>query len=76
MTAAAVGPNADTAMPKLPGKVGLHPGGATPVGEIFSVTACGNATGFAATTAARVRIAREYFILSKFMTRTKWIRIT
>lgn len=76
LTAAAVGPNADTAMPKLPGNVGLHPGGATPVGDIFSVTACGNATGFAATMAARVRIAREYCILSKLMAQIKWIRIT
>ena len=65
MTAAAVGANADTAMPKLPGKVGLHPGGAAPVGEIFSVTAWGNANGFAATMAARARIARKYCILSK-----------
>lgn len=77
MTAAAVGLNADAAMPKLPAKVGLHSGGAVPVGDIFCVTACGNANGFAVTVTARARIAREYCILSILLiARSKWIRIT
>lgn len=69
MTAAAVGLKADTAIPKLPEKVTLHPGGAAPVGEIFAVTACGNATGFAVTMAATARIAREYCIMSILVAR-------
>lgn len=69
LTAAAVGPNADTAIPKLPEKASLHPGGAAPVGEIFAVTACGNATGFAVTMAATARIAREYCIMSILVAR-------
>lgn len=63
LTAAAVGANADTAIPKLPTKVGLHPAGAAPLGDIFWVTACGNATGFAVTMATKARIARECCML-------------
>ncbi len=49
------------AIPKLPTKVGLHPEGAEPVGEIAAVTACGN--GEALTRATAARIARAYCML-------------
>lgn len=53
-----------TAMPKLPTKVGEHPGGAGSEGVIFCVTACGMATGFAVAIAAKARRAYEYRIFS------------
>lgn len=53
-----------TAIPKLPTKLGEHPGGAGSEGAIFCVTACGIATGFAVAMAAQARIASEYRILS------------
>lgn len=53
-----------TAIPKLPTKLGEHPGGAGSEGAILCVTACGIATGFAVAMAAHARIASEYRILS------------
>ena len=48
-----------TAIPKLPLKVGMHPGGAESEGEMAAVTACGKGEAWTtATTAART--AKEY----------------
>lgn len=52
-----------TAIPKLPVKVGMHPGGAEPEGEMAAVTACGN--GEALTRATAARIARVYCMLGQ-----------
>ena len=52
-----------TAIPKLPTKVGEHPGGADSEGAILCVTACGIATGLALAMAAQTRSASEYRIL-------------
>ena len=54
-----------TAIPKLPVKVGMHPGGAEPDAEMAAVTPCGNGEALTAATAARR--ARAYCILGRVM---------
>jgi len=60
-----------TAIPKLPLKVELHPGGAESVGEMMAVTACGNGEALTRATLA-ARIAKAYCMLGNATCKKMW----